>query len=178
MTQDDVTQVPEEETPEVESIQEVAEENLSTPPITDENSELESIKQALARQQADYENFKKRVERDRQDMMFFLRSDIILKILPRVDDLERIISSTPEEQRNTSFFQGIEAIYTTFVKDLEKMEVLPFSSKGQRVNPDMHEVMTQAPGEEGVILEEFVRWYMLWGRVLRHAKVVVWNGNI
>jgi molecular chaperone GrpE len=79
------------------------------------------LKSTIARQQADYENFKKRVERDKLDMMFFLRSDVIGKILPRVDDLERMITSTPEEAKQTPLFKGVESVYSNIIKDLEKM---------------------------------------------------------
>ena len=151
--------------------------------IVEESQDIESgsdevsvLKVTLARQQADYENFKKRVERDRLDMMYFLRADILGKILPRVDDLERIILSTPEEAKSTPMFKWLEAIYTNLVKDLEKMWVKTFVSKGESVDPEKHDVMTQSPGEEGKIIDEFAKWYMLADKVLRHAKVVVGNG--
>jgi molecular chaperone GrpE len=65
----------------------------------DTTSECSKLKEAFTRQQADFNNFKKRVDRDRDDMIFFLKSDILKKILPRIDDLQRIISQTPDEQK-------------------------------------------------------------------------------
>jgi molecular chaperone GrpE len=65
----------------------------------DADSECSKLKEAFTRQQADFNNFKKRVERDREDMIFFLKADILKKILPRIDDLQRIILQTPDDQK-------------------------------------------------------------------------------
>jgi len=81
-----------------EIIEEQQEEILS------ENEEINRLKDLLARQQADNENFKKRVERDKQDMLFFLKSDIFKKILPRVDDMERILTNTPKDLQDNALF--------------------------------------------------------------------------
>jgi molecular chaperone GrpE len=108
-------------------------------------------------------------------MLFYQRWDVLGKVLPRVDDMERIIWNTKEEDKSQPMFVWISAIYTNLTKDLEKMGVKPFISKWQTVNPEKHDVMTQVPWEEGVIIDEFEKGYMLGDRVLRHAKVVVWN---
>jgi len=84
-----------EEISELEEITENKEKELEI-----ENEELLKLKELLARTQADYQNFKMRSERDREDMIFFLKYDIFKKILPRVDDLERMIKNTPEEQKS------------------------------------------------------------------------------
>ena len=140
----------------------------SVEPEIDENS-------ALAKVMADYENFKKRTERDKTDMIFFLKSDILKKILPRLDDLERIIKNTPEELKENALFEGVVSMQTKLVSDLEKMWVVWFNSLWEEVNPDMHDVMTTVPGQkEWIIFDEFEKWYKLWDKVLRHAKVVVW----
>ena len=73
-------------------------------------------------------------------------------------------------------YEWVLTLQKTLLKDLDKLWVQPFDSIGNEVNPDMHEVMTQVPGEEGKIIDEFEKWYMLWERVLRVAKVVVGNG--
>lgn len=142
----------------------------------DENSsdEVAKLKEQLARTQADYANFKMRSERDRQDMIFFLKYDIFKKILPRIDDLERMIKNTPEEQRVWALYEAILAQEKAFKKDLENLWVVAFESLGQEVDPDKHEVMTQIPsGTPWVIVDEFEKWYMLGERVLRVAKVIV-----
>lgn len=139
------------------------------------NDELAKLKDAFARQQADYDNFKKRVERDREDMMFFLKADILKKVLPRIDDMQRIILSTPEVDRSGAIYEWIVSIEKKLVTDLDKLWIKAFVSKWEKVDPDKHEVMTQVPWEEWVIVDEFEKWYMIGNRVLRVAKVVVWQ---
>ncbi len=141
--------------------------------LEDTDSECGKLKEAFTRQQADFNNFKKRVERDRDDMIFFLKADILKKILPRIDDLQRIISQTPEEEKNWTVYTWIVSIEKKLVSDLERMWVRTFDSKWDLINIDKHEVMTQIPWEDWIILDEFEKWYMIGDRVLRVAKVVV-----
>lgn len=159
-----------------EDLDNIQEEENETPEIENTNDEVSSLKEMLARNQADYQNFKKRVERDREDMVYFLKVDIFKKILPRVDDLERIIKNTPEDQKSTSLFEWITILHKNLVKNLEDLWVIAFESINTEVNPDKHEVMTQVPSETPwIIIDEFEKWYMIWDRVLRIAKVVVWS---
>ena len=109
-------------------------------------------------------------------MVFFLKLDIFKSILPRIDDLERIIKNTPEEMQNWAVYEWVVTLQKTLLKDLDKLWVVAFNSVGDEVNPDKHEVMTQVPWEEGKIIDEFEVGHMLWDRVLRVAKVVVGNG--
>ncbi len=141
------------------------------------NDEVSLLKEKLVRLQADYDNFKKRTEREREEMIFFINSKTFSRILPRLDDLERIVSNTPEDLKWNTLFAWVEALYKTMTRDIEWLWVKVFVSKGQSVDPERHDVMTQIPWEEWIILDEFEKGYMLWERVLRHAKVVVGSGN-
>jgi len=143
--------------------------------IEQDENEILKLKDMLARSSADFENFKKRTERDKADMVFFLKLDIFKKILPRIDDLERIIKNTPEEMQNWAVYEWVLTLQKTFLKDLDKLWVKSFESIWHEVDPDKHEVMTQIPWEEWKIIDEFEKWYLLWDRILRVAKVVVWN---
>lgn len=139
------------------------------------NPEEFKCRDMLAKVSADFDNYKKRVDRDRDDMIFFLKNDILKKILPRVDDLDRIIKNTPEDLKNNALFEWVVSMQTKLMSDLEKMWVKPFVSIWEKVNPDMHDVMTAVPWNESwIIFDEFERWFLLWDRVLRHAKVIVW----
>lgn len=158
--------------------QDLQEESLNmdewVPEKQDENEEILRLKENLARTQADYQNFKMRSERDRQDMMFFLKHDILKKILPRVDDLERMIKNTPEDLRNGVIYEWVLVLEKSLKRDLEALWVTPYVSLWEEVNPDLHEVMTQIPSENpGKIVDEFEKGYMLGERVLRVAKVIV-----
>ena len=141
--------------------------------IAEDEGNIAKLQDMLARSQADFDNFKKRTERDREDMVFFLKLDIFKKILPRLDDLERMIHNTPETERTWALYEWILSMQKALGKDLEKLGVKAFESKWQTLDPDRHEVMTQIPGEEWVILDEFEKGYTLGERVLRVAKVVV-----
>lgn len=152
--------------------------------IEDQQEEIEKdewqiakLKDMLARVQADHDNFKKRTERDKADTIFFLKTDIFKKILPRLDDLERIIQNTPEDMQKGALYEGVVSLQKTLLKDLKSLGVESFESKWESIDPDRHEVMTQVPWEEGIVIDEFEKWYVLWERVLRVAKVVVWNGQ-
>ncbi|MDP2090028.1 MAG: nucleotide exchange factor GrpE [Candidatus Gracilibacteria bacterium] len=146
--------------------------------INIESQSDSKCKEMLARTMADYENFKKRVERDKMDMIFFLKSDIFKKILPRLDDLERILKNTPDDMKIGVLYEGLVSLESKFQKDIENLGIKSFVSIGSTVDPDKHDVMTTVPGQlEGIIFDEFEKGYMLGDRVLRHAKVVVGAGN-
>lgn len=141
-------------------------------------SKDDKCRDVLARTMADFDNFKKRTERDKSDMIFFLKQDIFKKILPRVDDLERIIKNTPDEMKDSALFEWIISLELKFKNDLENLWVKWFNSKWELVNSDMHDVMTTVTWQkEWVIFDEFEKWYMLGDKVLRHSKVVVWAGE-
>jgi len=143
--------------------------------LDDENKEILKLKDLLARTQADFSNFENRTARDKVDMIFFLKQDIFKKILPRLDDLERILKNTPDENKIWVLFEWVSVMEAKFKVDLEKMWVKAFISIWEEVNPLKHEVMTTIPGkQEGIIVDEFEKWYYLDDKVLRYAKVVAW----
>lgn len=178
LEEQDIMDEMQEEIEEIEnedgSISEEKIEEISAPE-EEVSPEEEKCKDILARTLADFDNFKKRTERDKYEMIFFLKQDIFKKILPRLDDLERIIKNTPEELQNNALFEGVVSMQTKLIDDLWKMWVKQFNSIWETVNPDFHDVMTTVPWKENwIIFDEFEKWYMLWEKVLRHAKVIVW----
>lgn len=174
LEEQDIVNEMQEEIADIESNEEVIEE-VVTESIG--NTEIDNLKDVLTRTQADFANFQQRVERDKQDMIFFLKSDILKKVLPRIDDIQRMIANTPAEMRVWALYEGIISVESKLLSDLDKMWVKAFESKWDTVDPDKHDVMTTVPGqEEWIIFDEFEKWYILWDKVLRHAKVVVWAG--
>ncbi len=171
----DLEEQAEQETELYEEQEDIIEEQQEE--IEKDESQIGKLKDALARSQADFENFKKRTERDKTDMIFFLKLDIFKKILPRLDDIERIIENTPEDVRSWALYEGVISLQKALTKDLNGLGVQSFESIGTALDPDKHEVMTQVPWVEGEIVNEFEKGYMLWERVLRVAKVVVGNGQ-
>ncbi len=153
----------------------IDEEKLEDAVTWEYDEEISEKKEdTLSRVMADFENYKKRVERDREEMIFFLKKDILKNILPRVDDMERIIKNTPEELKENALYEWVVSMHKKLVWDLDKMWVKPFDSIWEEIDPNKHDVMTTVPGQESwIIFDEFEKWYMLWDTVLRHAKVVV-----
>lgn len=178
MEEKDLIEEMEEEIEELETEKwEIDEEELKEA-VTWEDSEVFKLKEALARQQADYDNFKKRVERDKADMTFFLKSDILKKILPRIDDLERIVKNTPEDLCQWALYEWVLSLEKTLKKDLESLGVKAFESIWEEVDPNKHDVMTTVPWKpEWIVADEFEKGYTLADKVLRHAKVVAWAGE-
>ncbi len=170
--QDDLVELQEE----IETLKNSQENEEITKNTTTQNEEISKLKDLLNRTQADYVNFKTRSERDREEMMFFLKYDILKKILPRVDDIERIIKNTKEEEKNSSIFNWLLILEKSLKQDLKWLWVDQFDSLNHEVDPNKHEVMTQVPSpwNEWKIIDEFEKWYILWDRVLRVAKVVIW----
>ncbi len=178
MTQDTNT-TPEENTESVlEELSHIEEstqtEDTGTTPTSDD--EIARLRDALARSQADYQNLLMRVERDKADMAFYLSSKILTPLLTQVDTLERAVR-LKDGVEGDSFVDWVRALHGNMIKFLESQGVRAFESIGLEVDPDRHDVMTEMPGEAGKIVQEFEKGYTLGERVLRHAKVVVGNGD-
>lgn len=176
LEQEDIIEEMQEEIEEVENEEgEIDEEKLEEAVNPSANEPSNKCKDILAKTMADFDNFRKRVERDKDDMIFFLKQDIFKKILPRIDDLERIVKNTPEDLQTWALFEWIISLEKKLKKDLEVLWVKAFESIWMEMDADKHDVMTTLPWkEEWIIVDEFEKWYMLWDRILRHAKVVVW----
>lgn len=158
--------------------EETTKEEETTEQWENEKNEDENQSDILARTLADFDNFKKRVERDKQDMVFFIKQDILTKILPRIDDIERIIKNTPDEMQNGALYEWLLAMEKKLEKDLESLGVESFISVGNIVDPNIHDVMTTVPGwKEWIIIDEFEKWYKIGEKILRPAKVVVGAGS-
>ncbi|RAL55425.1 nucleotide exchange factor GrpE [Candidatus Gracilibacteria bacterium GN02-873] len=143
---------------------------------TSENNEIATLRDQLARAQADYQNLKMRGERDRADMVHFLTEKLLSPLLTQIDNLDRAVK-IKDGVTDDAFVDGVRAVQSGLQKYLENQGVKAFDSVGQEVDPDKHEVLSQAPGKEGIIVTEFEKGYMLGDRVLRHAKVIVGAGE-
>jgi molecular chaperone GrpE len=179
MTQD-TTINPGENTESIQEELSTIEESIQEEPTTGWNwtqdDEIVRLRDALARSQADYQNLLMRVERDKADMAFYLSSKILTPLLTQVDTLERAVR-LKDGVEGDSFIDGVRALHGNMIKFLESQGVRAFESIGSEVDPDKHDVMTEMSGEAGKIVQEFEKGYTLGDRVLRHAKVVVGNGN-
>ncbi|MFH0876813.1 MAG: nucleotide exchange factor GrpE [Candidatus Omnitrophota bacterium] len=131
----------------------------------------------LLRQQADFENLRKRLERDKQEFVKFANEDLIAELLGILDDLERSVEAAEKKQENfEAFLKGIEMILVHLYELLKKRGVAPIDAEGKKFDPHEHEALmqTETPDQEdGIVLEAMQKGYKINGRVLRTAKVRV-----
>ena len=137
---------------------------------------IEELEDRVKRQMAEFDNFRKRSEKEKTMMFETGAKSVIEKILPVVDNLERGLASVPEEQKTDGFAQGMEMIYKQLMTELEKMEVKPIPAVGEDFNPDFHNAVMQVESEEyesGVIAQELQKGYTYRDGVVRHSMVAV-----
>lgn len=148
-------------------------------PLAAAKAEVESYKDQLLRLAAEFENYKKRTQREYNQLVQYANEKLILELLPVVDDLERILKSPPdlsEDEKVKSFVQAVEMIYQKMLQTLGRQGLKAMESIGQTFNVDLHDALmqTDAPGKEtNTIIDEFEKGYWLHDKVLRHAKVIV-----
>ena len=142
------------------------------------DEKIEEHTDRLTRQMAEFDNFRKRTEKEKSQMYEIGAKDIIEKILPVVDNFERGLASMSEEERTTPFAEGMEKIYKQFMTTLEGIGVKPIEAVGQEFNPDFHNAVMHVEDEEfgeNIIAEEFQKGYMYRDSVVRHSMVKVAN---
>ena len=137
---------------------------------------VEELEDRVKRQMAEFENFRKRTEKEKTAMFETGAKSVIEKILPVVDNFERGLASVPEEEKGGAFAQGMEMIYKQLMQELEKMEVKPIPAVGEEFNPDFHNAVMQVESDEyesGVIAQELQKGYTYRDSVVRHSMVAV-----
>lgn len=138
--------------------------------------QIEELQDRLKRQMAEFDNFRKRSEKEKTMMFETGARSVIEKILPVVDNFERGLASVPDEEKENGFAQGMEMIYKQLMTELEKMEVKPIPAVGEEFNPDFHNAVMQVESEEyesGVIAQELQKGYTYRDSVVRHSMVAV-----
>jgi molecular chaperone GrpE len=142
--------------------------------LEQENSEL---KDQFLRKSADFENFRKRMNREKEEAIAFANRELLEDLLPIIDDFERAIKSAEESKDFDAFLEGVALIEKQFTSMLErKWGLTRFDSEGQEFDPQRHEAVTSQEGEPGstpTVVEDYQKGYLLRDRVLRSAKVKV-----
>lgn len=129
------------------------------------------------RAQADFLNYKRRTEEERAEFNSYANANLVLGLLPVLDDLERAVEAMPSRISKSEWAEGIRLVERKFQTILQGMGVIPMTSVGETFDPNIHEALRQDSGPEGIIIEEFQKGYMMGAKVLRPAKVVVGNGS-
>ena len=135
-------------------------------------------KDRYARLLADFDNFKKRTARDREDTYLFAEMDILRDVLPTVDHLALALANAKD--KDNEFVKGVQIVYDTLLKALKEHGAEPFDSIGEKLDPDKMEAIASLPSaeiEEGKVSNEAKKGWMLKEKVLRAAQVVVSSGK-
>lgn len=142
------------------------------------DEKIEELTDRLTRQMAEFDNFRKRTDKEKSQMYEIGAKDIINKILPVVDNFERGLAAVPEEEKDQPFVEGMEKIYKHFLTTLDEIGVKPIEAVGQEFNPDLHNAVMHVEDEElgeNIIAEEFQKGYTYRDGVVRHSMVKVAN---
>ena len=136
-------------------------------------------KDRYARTMADFDNFRKRTARDREDLVKFAASDVLKDILPTVDNLARALDEA-KDKADDPFVAGVKLVYDGLIKALADHGATPLDSAGEPFDANFHEALAQLPSEdveEGHVMSEVKRGWLLNGKLLRAAQVVVSAGK-
>ena len=142
----------------------------------EENAELVQLKDKYLRTLAEYENFRKRSEKEKAQMFELGAKSIIEQLLPVVDNFERALEHIPEEEKENSFVKGVEGIYKQIQKMFSDCDIQAIEAVGQKFNPALHNaVMTEEEGdaEEDTVTADMQKGYTYRGNVVRHSMVKV-----
>ena len=142
------------------------------------DEKIEELTDRVKRQMAEFDNFRKRTEKEKSTMYEMGAKDIIERMLPVVDNFERGLASIPESEKNTAFAEGMEKIYKQFQKVLEDAGVKAIEAAGQPFDPNFHNAVMHVEDEslgENIVAEELQKGYMYRDSVVRHSMVKVAN---
>src|SRR3989475_8720737 len=139
--------------------------------------EAQKFRDNWHRAEADFQNYKRRTEQEREELRRFGNVSIIINLLPVLDDFERAFASLDSHLAGLSWFDGMLLIYRKLRQLLENAGVRPIETEGQAFDPRFHEAVAHVEGEEGKVISEVQRGYKLHDRVLRPAMVVVGKGK-
>jgi molecular chaperone GrpE len=138
--------------------------------------ELEELRSRLAYLAAEFDNYRKRVAREKEALVAFGNERLLRAILPFLDNLERAMSLSDSSGPSAGLLSGVRLTYDQFLNELRKFGLEPISAEGEIFDPNLHEAIAQVPWEgkpEGTVLSEARKGYLLNGRLLRPAQVTV-----
>lgn len=142
------------------------------------DEQIAELNDKVLRQMAEFENFRKRTEKEKAMMFEIGAKSIVEKLLPVIDNFERGLATVSEEEKGGAFAQGIEKIYKQLLTELAEAGVTPIEAVGKEFNPDFHNAVMHIEDEnfgENIVAEEFQKGYMYKESVVRHSMVKVAN---
>jgi molecular chaperone GrpE len=129
------------------------------------------------RSAADFINYKRRVDEERKEVGRLASAALVINLLPVYDDFDRAVKTVDAKLAGLNWVQGVEAIYRKFGNLLESMGVQEVSAEGEQFDPEQHEAVGQSPGPQGRVVHVAQKGYMLGGKVIRPAMVIVGAGE-
>lgn len=161
--------------------EEADQEGMEPTEIEALRAEIEQLKQqsqeyldGWQRERAEFANYKKRIEKENQQLRSSISGNIIRKYLEIIDDLERALQNKPQDGEGATWSEGIELVYRKFLSALEAEGVVPMKAEGEHFDPNLHEAISQEPNDEfesGQVIEVLRNGYLIGERVLRPASV-------
>ncbi len=142
------------------------------------DEKIEELEDRVKRQMAEFDNFRKRTEKEKSHMYEVGARDVIEKILPVVDNFERGLAAVPEEERTNPIIEGMDKIYKQLMTVLTDLGVAPIEAAGQEFDPNLHNAVMHIEDEElgeNIVAEEFQKGYTYKETVIRHSMVKVAN---
>lgn len=137
---------------------------------------IEELTDQVKRQMAEFENFRKRTDKEKTQMYEVGAKSIIEKILPVVDNFERGLAAVPEEQKSDAFVEGMDKIYKQMMTVFAELDVKPIEAVGKEFDPEFHNAVMQVESDEyesGIVAQELQKGYMYRDSVVRHSMVAV-----
>ena len=150
--------------------------NKSDKKVEELKEKIKDLEDRNIRQIAEFQNFRNRTEKEKSQMFDMGAKNVIEKILPVVDNFERGLASLPEDEKNSSFADGMNMIYKQLMTELENLGVKAIDAKGTEFNPDLHNAVMQVESDElesGTVAEELQKGYTFHDTVVRHSMVSV-----
>ena len=142
------------------------------------DEQIEELNDKLKRQMAEFDNFRKRTEKEKSQMYDMGAKSIIEKILPVIDNFERGLAGVPEEEKSNAFVDGMDKVYKQMLTTLAEAGVTPIEAVGKEFDPNFHNAVMHVEDEEAgenIIVEEFQKGYVYRDTVVRHSMVKVAN---
>ena len=142
------------------------------------DTQIEDLTDKLRRQMAEFDNFRKRTEKEKSGMFEMGAKSVVEKLLPVVDNFERGLASVPEEQKEDPFVAGVDKVYKQLLTVFDELGVKPIEAVGQPFDPNFHNAVMHVEDDEqgeNVVIEEFQKGYMYHDSVVRHSMVKVAN---
>ena len=142
------------------------------------DEQIEELNDRLKRQMAEFENFRKRSEKEKSQMFDMGAKTIVEKILPVIDNFERGLAAVPDDKKDDPFITGMDKVYKQMLTELDAAGVKPIECVGQEFDPDFHNAVMHIEDEnlgENVVAEEFQKGYVYRDSVVRHSMVKVAN---